>query len=80
MKKFLMFIPLVFLLCFAFSCQQGEEGITEEDVKILLDNFVKFSAYAVNHRALLFYLLANLLYINRHIIISCVILLLIFLL
>ena len=42
MKKFLMFIPLVFLLCFAFSCQQGEGGITEEDVKILLDNFVKF--------------------------------------
>jgi uncharacterized protein (TIGR02246 family) len=25
MKKLLMFIPLVFLLCFTFSCQQGEE-------------------------------------------------------
>jgi uncharacterized protein (TIGR02246 family) len=40
MKKFLTIIPLVFLLCFAFSCQQGEEvaeeagiaGLSDEDV------------------------------------------------
>jgi steroid delta-isomerase-like uncharacterized protein len=39
MKKFLLIIPLVFLLCFALSCQQGEEvaeevpegGIEEEN-------------------------------------------------
>jgi len=31
MKKLLMVIPLVFLLCFAFSCQQGEE--VAEEVK-----------------------------------------------
>ncbi len=29
MKKLLMVIPLVFMLCFTFSCQQGEE-VTEE--------------------------------------------------
>ena len=40
MKKLLMIIPLVFLLCFTFSCQQGEEvaeevgvvGLSDEDV------------------------------------------------
>ena len=40
MKKLLMIIPLVILLCFAFGCQQGEEvaeeagvvGLTEEDL------------------------------------------------
>ncbi len=31
MKKLLMVIPLVILLCFAFSCQQGEE--VAEEVK-----------------------------------------------
>ncbi len=31
MKKLLMVIPLVFLLCFTFSCQQGEE-VAEEPV------------------------------------------------
>jgi len=31
MKKFLTIIPLVFLLCFTFSCQQGEE-VAEEPV------------------------------------------------
>ena len=25
MKKLFMVLPLVFLLCFTFSCQQGEE-------------------------------------------------------
>ena len=29
MKKLLMVIPLVILLCFTFSCQQGEEGAEE---------------------------------------------------
>jgi proline iminopeptidase len=30
MKKLFMVLPLVFLLCFTFSCQQGEEVSTEE--------------------------------------------------
>ena len=39
MKKLLMVIPLVFLLCFSFSCQkQTEEGITDEEAKALLDS------------------------------------------
>lgn len=39
MKKLLMVIPLVFLLCFTFNCQQRvEEGITEEEAKALLDS------------------------------------------
>ncbi len=39
MKKLLMIIPLVILLCFTFSCQQQvEEGITEEEAKALLDS------------------------------------------
>ena len=29
MKKFLTIIPLVFLLCFTFGCQQGEEAVAE---------------------------------------------------
>ena len=45
MKKLLMIIPLVILLCFTFSCQQGEEGITEEkakvDLKKIADKIVK---------------------------------------
>ena len=35
MKKLLMVIPLVFLLCFTFSCQQGEEAAEEVGVKAL---------------------------------------------
>ena len=35
MKKLLMVIPLVFLLCFTFSCQQGEEVAEEVGVKAL---------------------------------------------
>jgi steroid delta-isomerase-like uncharacterized protein len=38
MKKLFMVIPLVFLLCFTFSCQQQvEEGITEDDAKAFMD-------------------------------------------
>ncbi len=50
MKKLFMIIPLVFLLCFAFACQQGEE-VAEEPavdveaekatVKALIDDFVE---------------------------------------
>ena len=41
MKKLLMVIPLVFLLCFVFSCQkQGEEGITEEEAQAFTDRIV----------------------------------------
>ena len=32
MKKLLMIIPLVFLLCFTFGCQQAEE-VAEESVE-----------------------------------------------
>jgi uncharacterized protein (TIGR02246 family) len=39
MRKLLIVIPLVFLLCFTFSCQKGEEvaekGITEEEVNAI---------------------------------------------
>jgi len=39
MKKLFMILPLVLLLCFTFGCQQqGEEGITEEEAKALLDS------------------------------------------
>jgi ketosteroid isomerase-like protein len=45
MKKLLMISPLVFLLCFAFSCQQAEEvakeGLTEEEVNAILAEVVK---------------------------------------
>jgi steroid delta-isomerase-like uncharacterized protein len=41
MKKLLMFIPLVFLLCLTFSCQQGEEGITDEEAKTFIDAVFK---------------------------------------
>ena len=35
MKKLLMVIPLVILLCFTFGCQQGEEVAEEVGVKVL---------------------------------------------
>jgi len=46
MKKLLMVIPLVFLLCFTFSCQQqGEEVaegvLTEEEVNAIMGEVVK---------------------------------------
>jgi ketosteroid isomerase-like protein len=51
MKKLLIIIPLVILLCFTFSCQQGEE-VAEEPVvdveaekatvKALIDDFGRF--------------------------------------
>ena len=37
MKKLFMVLPLVFLLCFAFSCQQAEEVAEEPGVKALSD-------------------------------------------
>ena len=37
MKKLLMAIPLVFLLCFAFSCQQGEQIAGEPAVDVQPD-------------------------------------------
>jgi predicted ester cyclase len=43
MKKLLMVIPLVFLFCLTFSCQQqGEEDLTLEDARAIIDNFLKF--------------------------------------
>ena len=41
MKNLLMIIPLVFLLYFTFGCQKAEEGITEEQAKVLLDRALK---------------------------------------
>jgi len=41
MKKLLMIIPLVILLCFTFGCQQGEEGITEEEVQVFTDRILE---------------------------------------
>jgi len=41
MKKLLMIIPLVILLCFTFCCQQVEEAITEEQAKVLVDRALK---------------------------------------
>ncbi len=40
MKKLLMIIPLVILLCFTFGCQQGEEVAEEVGVKALSDDDV----------------------------------------
>ncbi len=40
MKKLLMVLPLVFLLCFTFSCQQGEEVAEEVGVKAITDEDV----------------------------------------
>ncbi len=40
MKKLLMIIPLVILLCFTFGCQQGEEMTKEVGVKALSDEDV----------------------------------------
>jgi len=37
MKKLLMVIPLVFLLCFTFGCQQGEEVAEEPTVDVEAD-------------------------------------------
>ena len=37
MKKLLLVIPLVILLCFTFGCQQGEEVAEEVGVKALSD-------------------------------------------
>ena len=42
MKKLLLILPLVLLLCFTLSCQkQGEEGITEEEAKAIGDFYAK---------------------------------------
>ncbi len=37
MKKLLMIIPLVILLCFTFGCQQGEEVAEEPEVDVEAD-------------------------------------------
>jgi steroid delta-isomerase-like uncharacterized protein len=41
MKKLLVILPLVILLCFTFGCQQDEEGITEEEAKAIHDLYVE---------------------------------------
>ena len=41
MKKMFIVLPLVFLLCFTFSCQYGEEGITEEEVQAFTDGVLE---------------------------------------
>ena len=43
MKKLYMIISIVVLLFFTFSCQnQGEEELTKEEAKTIIDGFVKF--------------------------------------
>ena len=42
MKKIPIFIPIVFLLCFTFGCQQPvEKGVTEEEAKVLFDKVLE---------------------------------------
>jgi steroid delta-isomerase-like uncharacterized protein len=42
MKKFLLFMPLVFLLCFTFSCQQQvEEGVNEEEAQAIHNRYLE---------------------------------------
>ena len=41
MKKSLKIIPLVILLCFTLSCQQGEDGLTEEEVQAFTDRVLE---------------------------------------
>ncbi len=46
MKKLLLILPLVFLLCFTFSCQKqgeevAEEGLTEEEVNAIMADVLK---------------------------------------
>jgi steroid delta-isomerase-like uncharacterized protein len=41
MKSPILVVSLVLLLCFAFGCQQGEEGITEEKAKALMDRYME---------------------------------------
>lgn len=45
MKSLFMILSLVILLCFTFGCQkQVEEGITEEEAKVLLDSLMEVSS------------------------------------
>jgi len=45
MKKLLMILPLVLLLCFTFGCQKAEEvaeeGLTEEEVNVVVGEVIK---------------------------------------
>jgi steroid delta-isomerase-like uncharacterized protein len=41
MKKLITISFLVFLFCFTFGCQQGEEGITDEEARTIGDIYVK---------------------------------------
>ena len=48
MKRLFMILPLVFLLCFTFGCQQfysepeeAAEGITEEEAMVIGDTYLK---------------------------------------
>ena len=49
MKKLLMIIPLVILLCFTFSCQQGEEVAAEKEVEptITVDNAISADGVSI---------------------------------
>ena len=45
MKKLLLILPLVLLLCFTFGCQKAEEvaeeGLTEEEVNVIMGDVLK---------------------------------------
>ena len=45
MKKLLMVIPLVILLCFTFSCKQGEEPTVEETKEEVTSGTVKIDGF-----------------------------------
>jgi len=56
MKKLLLILPLVFLLCFTFGCQQAEEVAEEPGVKPLTDEDVaaiKALGPAINEASLI---------------------------
>jgi len=49
MKKLLMVIPLVIMLCFTFGCQQGEEVAAEKEVEptITVDNAISADGISI---------------------------------
>ena len=49
MKKLLLILPLVFLLCFAFSCQKAEEVAAEKEAEptIIVDNAISADGISI---------------------------------
>ncbi len=51
MKKLIMVLPLVFLLCFTFGCQQGEEEVEEPTVDIAAEVVAIMEVFAEKEKA-----------------------------